>query len=99
MIAEKLRELLASTLAQHIGKNDRVAVEAFYRNRGFSPIWITNASANERAKNATTFLNGVDADALDPRIIRHRHLQPVRLKLWQKIAQRGRSVVIKSRSR
>jgi murein L,D-transpeptidase YcbB/YkuD len=67
MIAEKLREMLATTLAQHIGnKNDRVAVETFYRNRGFSPIWITNARANERAKNANSFLNGVDADALDP---------------------------------
>jgi len=67
LVAESLRELLATSLAQQIRyKDDRAAVEAFYRNRGYSPIWIANLKANERAKNAIAFLNGVDADALDP---------------------------------
>jgi murein L,D-transpeptidase YcbB/YkuD len=67
VIAEKLRELLATGLAQHIGyKDDPTAVVAFYRSRGFSPIWIINSKANERANSAIAFLHDVDADALSP---------------------------------
>jgi L,D-transpeptidase YcbB len=66
-VAERLRELLVTSLAQHIGyKDDRTAVAAFYRSRGYSPIWITNSKANERANSVIAFLNDVDADALSP---------------------------------
>jgi len=65
--AEKLRELLATALAQHVDyKDDRSAVETFYRDRGFAPLWIINATPTARAKEAIGFLQGADADALDP---------------------------------
>ena len=43
-IAGKLRELVATALAQHVYDEGRSAVEAFYRDRGFAPLWIANAA-------------------------------------------------------
>ena len=65
-IAGKLRELVATALAQHVHNEGRSAVEAFYRDRGFAPLWIANAAPTSRAKDAIALLRGVDADALDP---------------------------------
>ena len=45
-IAEKLRELLATKLNRVIErKQDRAGVEAFYRDRGFAPLWIADGKA------------------------------------------------------
>ena len=66
-VAEQLRELLAAKLGRAIErKQDRAAVETFYRDRGFAPLWIADGAPSARAKAATAFLRGVDADGLDP---------------------------------
>ena len=66
-IAEKLRELLATKLNRAIErKQDRGGVEAFYRDRGFAPLWIADGKPSDRAKTASAFLRGVGADGLDP---------------------------------
>ncbi len=66
-IGEKLRELLATKLNRVIErKQDRAGVEAFYRDRGFAPLWISDGKPSDRAKAATAFLRGVGADGLEP---------------------------------
>jgi L,D-transpeptidase YcbB len=66
-IAEKLRELLASKSGRFLDrKNERDAVEAFYRNRGFAPLWIDNGAGNARAASTVAYFKGVDADGLEP---------------------------------
>ncbi|HXY89450.1 MAG TPA: murein L,D-transpeptidase, partial [Xanthobacteraceae bacterium] len=66
-IAEKLRDLLANKSGRYLErKNERDAVEAFYRNRGFAPLWIDNGAGNARAATMVAYLKGVDADGLEP---------------------------------
>jgi len=66
-IAEKLRDLLANKSVRYLDrKNERDAVEAFYRNRGFAPLWIDNGAGNARAASTLAYLKGVDADGLEP---------------------------------
>jgi murein L,D-transpeptidase YcbB/YkuD len=65
--AEKLRELLATRLSRAVDRRqDRAGVEAFYRDRGFAPLWIADGTASSRAKAAIAYLRGVAADGLDP---------------------------------
>jgi L,D-transpeptidase YcbB len=66
-VAEKLRDLVAGRL-DHIleRKSDRQAVEAFYINRGFAPLWIEGGVANSRAQSAIARLKAAAADGLDP---------------------------------
>ena len=47
-------------------EQDRAGVEAFYRDRGFAPLWVGNNAALPRTKDAIAFLRGVGADGLDP---------------------------------
>jgi murein L,D-transpeptidase YcbB/YkuD len=47
-------------------KSDRHGVHAFYRSRGFAPLWIANNEASARARAAIAYLQGVDAEGLDP---------------------------------
>jgi L,D-transpeptidase YcbB len=66
-IAEKLRGLLADKSGRYLDrKNERDAVEAFYRNRGFAPLWIDNGAGNARAASTVAYLKGIDADGLEP---------------------------------
>jgi murein L,D-transpeptidase YcbB/YkuD len=65
--AEKLRELLAGRADRFVARReDRQAVEVFYRDRGFAPLWIENGSRTARAESAIKYLAGVDADGLEP---------------------------------
>lgn len=65
--AEKLRELLATRLSRAVDRRqDRAGAEAFYRDRGFAPLWIADGTASSRAKAAIAYLRGVAADGLDP---------------------------------
>jgi murein L,D-transpeptidase YcbB/YkuD len=66
-VAEKLRELLA-TKAERLfpRKNERMAAEAFYRDRGFAPLWSDKGALSARATAAIAYLRGVDADGLFP---------------------------------
>ncbi len=66
-IAEALRDLLASGIAAHVPREgERSAVQAFYRDRGFAPIWIENGGSNARAQETMAFLKEVGSDGLDP---------------------------------
>ena len=65
-IAERLRDVATGKFDRMLGKRERAAVDAFYAARGYAPLWITDGSANERAKAAIAHLRGVEADALDP---------------------------------
>ena len=47
-------------------KDDRAGVAAFYRDRGFAPVWVGDNGALPRAKAAAAFLSAVAADELDP---------------------------------
>lgn len=66
-IAEQLRNLVATKLARLVDrKPDRAAVEAFYRDRGFAPLWIADGAPSPRANQAAAFLRSIDADGLEP---------------------------------
>ncbi len=66
-VAEKLRDLLANRLGKFISRDDdRAAVEAFYRDRGFAPLWTTEGAPNARASGAIAYLRKVAADGFDP---------------------------------
>ena len=67
LIATKLRDLLANQLDKFVSREqDRAGVEAFYRDRGFAPLWTTDGSPNARASGAIAYLRGVAVDGLDP---------------------------------
>ena len=66
-VAEKLRDLLATKGDRFFSrKGERPAAEAFYRDRGFAPLWIDKGAPSARATAAIAYLRGVDADGLDP---------------------------------
>jgi murein L,D-transpeptidase YcbB/YkuD len=66
-VAEKLRELIANRGDRFFSnKDERVAVEAFYRDRGFQPLWTTDGKVNDRTNGAIAFLKKVDEDGLQP---------------------------------
>ena len=66
-IAEKLRELIALRGDRFLTRKDeRDAVEIFYRDRGFKPLWIENGAEAQRTAAAIAYLKGVDADGLEP---------------------------------
>jgi murein L,D-transpeptidase YcbB/YkuD len=66
-IADQLRELANGKFDRVLGgKKDRAAFDAFYASRNYAPVWITDGSANARAKAAIAYLGHVDADGLDP---------------------------------
>jgi murein L,D-transpeptidase YcbB/YkuD len=67
-VQSKLEELVATRLGQFITrKPEREAVEAFYRARGFAPLWSTDGNALPRARAAIDYLSKVAAEGLDPR--------------------------------
>jgi murein L,D-transpeptidase YcbB/YkuD len=67
-IALKLRETLAGRADRFLSRReDRQAAEAFYRDRGFVPLWIENASTAPRTASAAKHLSGIGADGLEPR--------------------------------
>jgi murein L,D-transpeptidase YcbB/YkuD len=66
-VAEKLRDMLGAKIDRIFErKNERTAVSAFYTARGFAPLWLDNAAANERSKAAVARLKGAEADGLNP---------------------------------
>ncbi|HEY7458378.1 MAG TPA: L,D-transpeptidase family protein [Xanthobacteraceae bacterium] len=65
--AEKLRDILAGRLDRFVPRReDRQAVEVFYRDRGFAPLWIENGARTARTESAIKYLAGVNADGLEP---------------------------------
>ena len=67
-LSERLQDLIANKLQQYVTRpQDRTAVEAFYRERDFTPLWVNAAGALPRTRKAVDFLHGVAADGLDPK--------------------------------
>jgi murein L,D-transpeptidase YcbB/YkuD len=65
-VAEQLQSLIESELARHVPREtDRTGVEAFYRGRGFAPLWVSKGKPLPRARQAIEFLKEVGADGLD----------------------------------
>jgi L,D-transpeptidase YcbB len=63
-----LERLITTRLGQFIErKPEQTAVAAFYRARGFTPIWSANGVALPRAQAAIDYLAKVAAEGLDPR--------------------------------
>jgi murein L,D-transpeptidase YcbB/YkuD len=66
-LASKLQELIAARLATYLPrKEDRTGAEAFYRERGYQPIWFAEGAADQRAQAATAFLKNVASQGLSP---------------------------------
>jgi L,D-transpeptidase YcbB len=66
--ASKLEELITSRLARFVDrKPEQAAVEAFYRERSFQPIWSANGVALPRTRSAVEYLDRVAYQGLDPR--------------------------------
>ncbi len=65
--AEKLRETLTSRGDRIFSrKGDKASVEAFYRDRNYAPLWVSDGAPSARAVEAIAYLRGVDADGLEP---------------------------------
>jgi murein L,D-transpeptidase YcbB/YkuD len=66
-VAEKIRNLVAANLGHYVSRNeDRAGLETFYRNRGFTPLWISGGQPTRASQEARIYLGGVGADGLDP---------------------------------
>jgi murein L,D-transpeptidase YcbB/YkuD len=66
-ISEKLRELGAGKFDRILSnRKDRASVEAFYAERNFAPLWITNGAVNERGKAAIAYLARVNEHGFEP---------------------------------
>jgi murein L,D-transpeptidase YcbB/YkuD len=67
-LSERLQDLIANRLQQYVARpQDRAAVEAFYRERDFTPLWVNPAGALPSTRKAVDFVHGVAADGLDPK--------------------------------
>ena len=65
-VAEQLRKRLDLNFKRFInGSRDRAEVAAFYRMRGFAPLWIEGGTASARAVIAIDYLRGVENEGLD----------------------------------
>ena len=67
-LTERLQNLIASKLQQYVTRpEDRTAVEAFYRERDFVPVWVNASGALPNTRKAIDFLHAVATDGLDPK--------------------------------
>ncbi|HEY6259758.1 MAG TPA: L,D-transpeptidase family protein [Xanthobacteraceae bacterium] len=65
-IAEKIRDLLAARTDKiFASKKEHGAVETFYQNRSFAPLWLAKGIESDRAKAAVARLRAADADGLE----------------------------------
>jgi L,D-transpeptidase YcbB len=66
-VGEQLRDLLENKLQKYVPRQqDRAGVEAFYRKRGFAPLWVSDGKSLPGAQQTVDFLHGAAADGLDP---------------------------------
>ena len=66
-VAENIRDLLATRGDKlFAGKKERAAVEAFYQNRNFAPLWLDKGVENARAEAVIARMKNADADGLEP---------------------------------
>ena len=66
-IADRLREISNGKFDRLLGgRKERASIEAFYSERNFAPLWITNGAVNPRGNAATDYLAHVDEHGLEP---------------------------------
>ncbi|MES2750860.1 MAG: L,D-transpeptidase family protein [Pseudomonadota bacterium] len=66
-VADKLRDLIASKGARYFDrKTERAAVESFYKDRGYAPLWSDAGKATSRAKSVIVRLKDAGSDGLNP---------------------------------
>lgn len=64
-VADKIKDLLTARGSRIFDRKDeRVAAEAFYKERSYAPLWIDNGAASARGKAAVTRLKAADTDGL-----------------------------------
>ena len=64
--AEALRSLISTKASKYFDrKKEREAVEAFYKDRNYAPLWTKGAAATSRANDAIARLKKADEDGLD----------------------------------
>ncbi|HEX7881156.1 MAG TPA: L,D-transpeptidase family protein [Afipia sp.] len=64
-VADKLRDLIATKGARYFDrKNERVAVENFYKDRNYAPLWSEAGTATARAKSVIARLKDATSDGL-----------------------------------
>jgi murein L,D-transpeptidase YcbB/YkuD len=66
-VAQHLRDFLAAGADKvFAGRKERAAVEAFYQQRNFAPLWLEQGAENARAAAAVARLKDAGADGLEP---------------------------------
>ena len=66
--SEKLRDLISTKGAKYFDrKNERAAVEAFYKDRNYAPLWTDGPAATARANSASSRLKDAASDGLNPK--------------------------------
>jgi murein L,D-transpeptidase YcbB/YkuD len=66
-VAERLRDLIATKGARYFDrKTERAAVEAFYKDRSYAPVWSENGAVTAVAKGVIARLKDAAAEGLDP---------------------------------
>ena len=64
--ADKLRDLLTTKSAKYFDrKAERAAVEAFYKDRNYAPLWTSGSAASAPAKGAIATMTNAAAEGLD----------------------------------
>jgi murein L,D-transpeptidase YcbB/YkuD len=66
-VADKLRDLIASKATKYFDrKAERAAVETFYKDRNYAPVWSESGKVTARAKGVMTRLKDAAAEGLNP---------------------------------
>jgi murein L,D-transpeptidase YcbB/YkuD len=66
-VADSIRDFLATRAGNlFTSKKERAAVESFYQNRNFAPLWLEKGVQNARAGSVIARLKGADTEGLEP---------------------------------
>jgi murein L,D-transpeptidase YcbB/YkuD len=66
-VADKLRDLIATKGARYFDrKNERTAVENFYKDRNYAPLWSDAGAVTARAKSVIARLKDAGSEGLNP---------------------------------
>ncbi len=66
-VAAQLQDLFATKAAKYFDrKNERAAADAFYKDRGYAPLWTEGGALTPRAKSIIATLKDAGADGLNP---------------------------------
>ena len=66
-VADKLRDLIATKGARYFDrKNERTAVENFYKDRNYAPLWSSSSAVTARGKSVIARLKDAGSEGLNP---------------------------------